>query len=96
MSAGVDVEALEAAMDETVAGLMLTNTTPWDCLMRTSRESRRLSIAKAGCSTTTAQTPTPFSVPQDRETWGLTYFINLHKTFGTPHGGEVLVPVLLQ
>ena len=85
----VDVAALEALVDEQVAGLMLTNPNTLGLFEEDiERDRRGRSTAWAASSTTTARTSTRSSGGAGPGDMGFDIVhINTHKTFATPHGG---------
>ena len=85
---GVDVEALEAAMDETVAGLMLTNPNTLGLFDENIQRIEQIVHGKGGLlyyDGANANAILGISRPGDMG-FDVLHF-NLHKTFGTPHGG---------
>ena len=86
---GVDVEALEAAMDETVAGLMLTNPNTLGLFDENIQRIEKIVHDRGGLlyyDGANANAILGISRPGDMG-FDVLHF-NLHKTFGTPHGGE--------
>lgn len=85
---GVDVEALEAAMDDTVAGLMLTNPNTLGLFDENIERIEKIVHGKGGLlyyDGANANAILGISRPGDMG-FDVLHF-NLHKTFGTPHGG---------
>jgi glycine dehydrogenase subunit 2 len=85
---GIDVEALEAAMDDTVAGLMLTNPNTLGLFDENIERIERIVHGKGGLlyyDGANANAILGISRPGDMG-FDVLHF-NLHKTFGTPHGG---------
>ncbi|MFY9471065.1 MAG: aminomethyl-transferring glycine dehydrogenase subunit GcvPB [Bacillota bacterium] len=85
---GVDVEALEAAMDETVAGLMLTNPNTLGLFDENIQRIEKIVHDRGGLlyyDGANANAILGISRPGDMG-FDVLHF-NLHKTFGTPHGG---------
>lgn len=85
---GVDVEALEAAMDETVAGLMLTNPNTLGLFDENIEKIEKIVHGKGGLlyyDGANANAILGISRPGDMG-FDVLHF-NLHKTFSAPHGG---------
>ncbi len=85
---GIDVEALEAAMDDTVAGLMLTNPNTLGLFDENIERIEKIVHGKGGLlyyDGANANAILGISRPGDMG-FDVLHF-NLHKTFGTPHGG---------
>ncbi len=85
---GVDIEALEEAMDETVAGLMLTNPNTLGLFDENIERIEKIVHGKGGLlyyDGANANAILGISRPGDMG-FDVLHF-NVHKTFGTPHGG---------
>ncbi|QUL98946.1 MAG: aminomethyl-transferring glycine dehydrogenase subunit GcvPB [Candidatus Fermentithermobacillus carboniphilus] len=85
---GVDIEALEKAMDETVAGLMLTNPNTLGLFDENIEKIEKIVHGKGGLlyyDGANANAILGISRPGDMG-FDVMHF-NLHKTFSTPHGG---------
>lgn len=85
---GVDIAALEKIMDETVAGLMLTNPNTLGLFDENIQEIERIVHGKGGLlyyDGANANAILGISRPGDMG-FDVMHF-NLHKTFSTPHGG---------
>jgi glycine dehydrogenase subunit 2 len=85
---GVDIEALEKAMDETVAGLMLTNPNTLGLFDENIEKIEKIVHGKGGLlyyDGANANAIMGICRPGDMG-FDVMHF-NLHKTFSTPHGG---------
>ncbi len=85
---GVDIEALEKVMDETVAGLMLTNPNTLGLFDENIEKIEKIVHGKGGLlyyDGANANAILGISRPGDMG-FDVMHF-NLHKTFSTPHGG---------
>ncbi len=85
---GVDIEALEKVMDETVAGLMLTNPNTLGLFDENILKIQKIVHGKGGLlyyDGANANAILGISRPGDMG-FDVLHF-NLHKTFATPHGG---------
>ena len=85
---GVDIEALEKAMDETVAGLMLTNPNTLGLFDENIEKIEKIVHGKGGIlyyDGANANAIMGICRPGDMG-FDVMHF-NLHKTFSTPHGG---------
>ncbi len=85
---GVDIEALRSVMDETVAGLMLTNPNTLGLFDENIQEIEKIVHGKGGLlyyDGANANAILGISRPGDMG-FDVLHF-NLHKTFATPHGG---------
>jgi glycine dehydrogenase subunit 2 len=84
----VDIEALEKAMDETVAGLMITNPNTLGVFEENIIEITKIVHAKGGLvymDGANMNALVGIARPGD---FGIDVMhLNLHKTFSTPHGG---------
>ncbi|MBF0351449.1 MAG: aminomethyl-transferring glycine dehydrogenase subunit GcvPB [SAR324 cluster bacterium] len=84
----VDLEALEQAMDEEVAGLMLTNPNTLGVFERDILKVAEIVHKKGGfvyCDGANMNAQVGIARPGD---YGMDVLhLNLHKTFATPHGG---------
>jgi glycine dehydrogenase subunit 2 len=85
---GVDIEALEKVMDETVAGLMLTNPNTLGLFDENIEKIQEIVHGKGGLlyyDGANANAIMGIARPGDMG-FDVLHF-NLHKTFSTPHGG---------
>ncbi len=85
---GVDIEALEEAMDETVAGLMLTNPNTLGLFDENAEKIAEIVHDKGGLlyyDGANANAILGITRPGDMG-FDVLHF-NVHKTFATPHGG---------
>ena len=84
----VDLESLKAAMDEDVAGLMLTNPNTLGIFEPSIRQIADIVHEKGGfiyCDGANMNAQVGIARPAD---YGMDVLhLNLHKTFSTPHGG---------
>ena len=85
----VDLEDLRAKVDETTAGLMLTNPSTLGLFDEGIEEvAADLPRRRRAHATTTARTSTPSAASSRPGDMGFDIVhINLHKTFSQPHGG---------
>ncbi len=85
---GVDIEALEKIMDETVAGLMLTNPNTLGLFDENIREIERIVHGKGGLLYYDgANANAILGISRAGDMGFDVLHFNLHKTFATPHGG---------
>jgi glycine dehydrogenase subunit 2 len=85
---GVDMEALKAALDDTVAGIMITNPNTLGLFERNIEEIARLVHAAGGLVYGDGANMNALTgVFKPGESGIDVMHFNLHKTFSTPHGG---------
>lgn len=85
---GVDIEALEKAMDETVAGLMLTNPNTLGLFDENIEKIEKIVHSKGGLLYYDgANANAILGICRPGDTGFDVMHFNLHKTFSTPHGG---------
>jgi len=85
---GVDMEALKAALDDTVAGIMITNPNTLGLFERNIEEIARLTHEAGGLVYGDGANMNALTgVFKPGEAGIDVMHFNLHKTFSTPHGG---------